>query len=62
MKETVMKEEKKYEVVETAKELAYARDAVAFCLEHSDGLVDMHGLPYWANRVETLRHKIKNLI
>lgn len=54
--------EKKYELVEKAKSLAYARDAVAYCLEHSDGLVDMKGLVYWAQVVEGLRDQIKRCI
>lgn len=57
-----MNEEKKYELVETAKQLAYARDAVAYCLENSNGLVDMHGLVYWATEVENLRIKMTKLI
>ena len=50
------------ELVEKAKSLAYARDAVAYCLEHSDGLVDMKGLVYWAQVVEGLRDQIKHCI
>lgn len=57
-----MEQEKKYEIVETAKQLAYARDAVAYCLEHSTGFVDMHGLKYWAEQVEILRDKMTRII
>lgn len=43
----------KFEELETAKR------NVTWLLEHSSGLVDMHGLAYWAKRVETLRDEIK---
>lgn len=38
-------------IVEVATELEKAKDAVRFCLEHESGLVDMHGLEYWAGVV-----------
>lgn len=41
------------------KELEKAKEAVLFCLNNPDGLVDMHGLAYWAEVVERLREEIK---
>ena len=49
-------------IVEVATELEKAKDAVRFCLEHESGLVDMHGLSYWAGVVERRRKEIKELI
>lgn len=49
-------------IVEVATELEKAKDAVRFCLEHESGLVDMHGLSYWAGVVERLRKEIKEII
>jgi hypothetical protein len=40
-------------------ELTYAKDAVRWLLDHPDGLVDMHGLGYWAQRVDTLRAEFR---
>lgn len=40
-------------------DLAYAKHAVMKCAEKDGVLVDMHGLVYWAERVETLRQQIK---
>lgn len=40
-------------------ELLKAKENVAWLLEHPDGLVDMHGLAYWAERVEKLREEVK---
>lgn len=45
--------------MEKFSELVYARKAVQSCLEDSNTLVDMHGLVYWAERVEQLRKEIK---
>lgn len=42
--------------------LEYAKDAVRWLLDHADGLVDMHGLAYWAGEVERLRSAIKNAL
>ena len=42
--------------------LEYAKKAVLDILKDSDVLVDMHGLAYWADRVEKLREEIKELI
>lgn len=49
-------------IVEVATELEKAKDAVRFCLEHESGLVDMHGLEYWACVVERRRIEIKEMI
>jgi hypothetical protein len=40
-------------------ELEQAKINTTWLLDH-DGLVDMHGLKYWAGRVESLRELIKN--
>lgn len=39
-------------------ELDTAKHNVRWLLDHPNGLVDMHGLAYWARRVETLREQI----
>jgi hypothetical protein len=39
--------------------LNYAKDAVKWLLDHVTGLVDFHGLVYWATEVERLREEIK---
>lgn len=39
----------------------YARKACRACLERGDTLVDMHGLVYWAGRVEQLRKELREL-
>ena len=44
---------------ELVKQLEYAKDAVRFLLDNASGLVDMHGLSYWAGEVEKLRNEIK---
>ena len=49
-------------IVEVATELEKAKDAVRFCLEHEHGLVDMHGLEYWAGVVERRRIEIKKMV
>lgn len=40
-------------------QLKEAKQAVKSCLESDNTLVGMHGLVYWAERVETLRQRIK---
>lgn len=47
---------------EKFKELAKAKENVLFCLDHENGLVDMHGLEYWASVVEVLRKEIKEML
>ena len=39
----------------------YARKACRACLDRGDTLVDMHGLVYWAERVEQLRKELRGL-
>ena len=59
---TKLNVEKSRTIVEVATELEKAKDAVRFCLEHESGLVDMHGLEYWAGVVESRRIEIKKMI
>jgi hypothetical protein len=40
-------------------ELATAKRNVIWLLDHPAGSVDMHGLAYWARRVETLREEVR---
>lgn len=40
-------------------ELETARKNVLWLLENSEGLVDMHGIEYWARVVERTRELIK---
>ncbi len=40
-------------------ELKKAKENVRWLLDHDAGLVDMHGLGYWAMVVERLREEIK---
>ena len=42
-------------------QLRTAKGNVRWLLDH-DGLADMHGLVYWAERVEALRAEIKGLL
>ena len=44
------------------KDLAYAKEAVLSIIRDCNCLVDMHGLVYWAKRVEDLRNQIKELL
>jgi len=41
-------------------ELEIAKGNVKWLLEHPEGSVDMHGIAYWAGRLESLRDLIKN--
>lgn len=45
---------------ELIKKLEYAKKSVLWLLNNESGLVDMHGLAYWAGEVERLRKEIKN--
>ena len=47
---------------ELMKNLQYAKDAVRWLLDHESGMVDMHGLSYWAGVVERTRIEIKNML
>ena len=40
--------------------LDYAKKAVIWLIDHADGMVDFHGLSYWAQEVERLRLEIKS--
>lgn len=41
------------------RQLIVAKTNVRWLLEHESGLVDMHGLAYWAGVVERLRAEIR---
>ena len=43
-------------------ELEKAKKAVISILNDCNCLVDMHGLSYWAERVEKLRNEIKEML
>ena len=43
-------------------ELEYAKKAIISILKEDGCLVDMHGLSYWAERVEKLRVEIKEML
>jgi hypothetical protein len=43
-------------------ELTEAKDAVRWLLDHANGLVNFHGLTYWAGRVESIREQIKSAL
>ena len=62
MKKDEVKVASQRTIIEVATELEQAKDAVRFCLEHESGLVDMHGLSYWAGVVERRRKEIKEMI
>jgi hypothetical protein len=40
-------------------DLKVAKSNVAWLLDHENGLIDMHGLTYWAGVVERLREEIR---
>ena len=39
-----------------------AKQNVRWLLDHAEGLVDMHGLKYWAGEVERLRAVVKETL
>jgi hypothetical protein len=43
-------------------QLQKAKENVKWLLDHENGLVDMHGLAYWAQVVERLRREIKETL
>lgn len=43
----------------TLQQLETVKRNVRWLLDHADGLVDMHGLVYWAGEVVRLRKLIK---
>ena len=45
-------------IADKIKELEEAKKNVRWLLDN-DGLADMHGLEYWAGRVESLRQEVK---
>lgn len=47
---------------ELFEKLEKAKDAVRWLLEHGEGLVDMHGIAYWASEIERLRTEILKII
>jgi len=57
-----IRKEYKYMIKEKMEELEQAKENVKYLLENGDALVDMHGIAYWASRVEALREQLKPLI
>ena len=47
---------------EKFKELMQAKENCQFCLDNATGDVDMHGLVYWAERVEKLRQEVADML
>ena len=47
---------------EKIKELMKAKKNCRFCLDHVSGDADMHGLVYWAERVEKLRQEVIEML
>lgn len=43
------------------KDIETAKRNVLWLIDHPDGLVDMHGLVYWAGRVESIRAAFRAL-
>lgn len=50
------------EKIEKFKELMKAKHNCQFCLDHVTGSADMHGLVYWAERVEKLRQEVAEML
>jgi len=46
-------------VQELFDKLEKAKANVRWLLDHSEGLVDMHGIAHWASEIERLRKEIK---
>ena len=46
----------------TLERLLQAKENVRWLLDHESGLVDMHGLAYWAGVVERLRKELKEIM
>jgi len=56
-----MQTENKLSLEQIAKDLEYAKKAVqTFLDEPNTDSIDMHGIEFWAGRVERLRELIKN--
>jgi len=49
-------------MVELMEKLQYAKKSVIWLVDHESGLVDFHGLAYWATEVERLRIEIKKML
>jgi hypothetical protein len=49
-------------MIELVERLKYAKNAVSWLLDHENGLVDMHGLVYWAEEVTRVRKELKKLL
>jgi hypothetical protein len=49
-------------MTELVEKLQYAKQSVLWLIEHESGLVDFHGLTYWASEVERLRKEIKSML
>ena len=50
------------EKIEKFKELMEAKENCQFCLDNATGDADMHGLVYWAERVEKLRKEVADML
>ena len=50
------------EKIEKFKELMEAKHNCQLCLHHATGDADMHGLVYWAERVEKLRQEVADML
>ena len=50
------------EKIEKFKELMQAKKNCQFCLDNATGDADMHGLVYWAERVEKLRQEVAEML
>ena len=50
------------EPIENFKELMKANHNFQFCLDTATGDADMHGLVYWAERVEKLRQEVAEML
>jgi len=46
-------------VTPKVEQLEEAKANVLWLLDHPNGLADMHGIRYWAGRVEVLREEIR---
>ena len=55
-------EEYEDDEVNNMEELKKAKEKVRWLLDNPTGLVDMHGLEYWAGVVERLRKEIKDML
>ena len=50
------------EKIEKFKELMEEKHNCKFCLDNVTGDADMHGLVYWAERVEKLRQEVAEML